>query len=204
MVNNPGEDKVFISAQQLLEDSYRLGKKVLDSGYNPNFIVGLWRGGTPIGIAVQEYLDYHHIENDHIAIRTSRDGPNGSVAKTRVHGLDYLVSHMNHTDRLLLVDDVYDTGLTLNAVIKELDRKMRRNLPQIHIATVYYKPEKNSTNLKPDYYVHETDKWLVFPHELKDLSEEEILAGKGQVIYNLLKQTNQPQPSKPLHVSNPL
>ncbi len=187
MVDNPGEAQVFIPAQQLLEDSYRLGKKVLDSRYNPNFIVGLWRGGTPIGIAVQEYFTYHGVKNDHISIRTSRDGPNGAISQTSVHGLDYLVSRMNTPDRLLLVDDVFDTGLTMDTVIEELDRKMRKNLPQIRLATLFYKPEKNVTTRKPDFYIHETDKWLVFPHELKDLTLDQIKQGKGEIIYNILR-----------------
>ncbi len=184
-------DKVFISTQQLLEDSYRLGKQVLDSDYNPNFLVGLWRGGTPVGVAVQEYLAYHGIENDHISIRTSRyKGIDDALSQTRVHGLDYLISRMNTQDRLLLVDDVYDTGLTIKAVIDELDKKMRKNLPQIQVATVYYKPTKNVTTRTPDFYIHETDKWLVFPHELTGLTDEEIRTGKGEVVYNLLCKSN--------------
>ena len=54
-------DKYFIDANELLLDSYKLARKVLDSEFRPNFLVGMWRGGTPIGIAVQDFLDYHHI-----------------------------------------------------------------------------------------------------------------------------------------------
>ncbi len=184
-------DKVFISAQQLLEDSYRLGKQVLDSGYNPNFLVGLWRGGTPVGIAVQEYLAYHEIKNDHISIRTSRyHGIDDALSTTNVHNLEYLIRQSNAEDRLLLVDDVYDTGLTIKAVIENLDKKMRKNIPQIKVATIYYKPEKNQTSRKPDFYLHETDKWLVFPHELNGLTDEEIRQGKGEEIYALLNKNN--------------
>ena len=64
-------DKVFISAQQLLEDSFRLAAQVYDSGFRPQFIVGIWRGGAPIGIAVQEFFDYKKVDADHIAVRTS-------------------------------------------------------------------------------------------------------------------------------------
>ena len=64
-------EKTYISADQLLDDSYRLGLQILESGFRPNFIVGVWRGGAPIGIAVQELLDYCGVETDHIAIRTS-------------------------------------------------------------------------------------------------------------------------------------
>jgi hypothetical protein len=64
-------EKRYIQAQQLLEDSFGLAWEVFESGYRPNYIVGVWRGGAPIGIAVQEFLDVLGIESDHIAIRTS-------------------------------------------------------------------------------------------------------------------------------------
>ena len=88
-------------------------------------------------------------------------------AKTvRVHALDYLVSRLTFEDRLLLIDDVFDSGRSLEAVIAELRKRCRRNLPEhIRIATVYYKPSRNRSLLMPDYYVRSTDQWLVFPHE---------------------------------------
>ena len=64
-------EKTFISAESLLADSYRLAAKVIMSDFRPNFIVGVWRGGTPVGIAVQELFDYYGLHCDHIAIRTS-------------------------------------------------------------------------------------------------------------------------------------
>ena len=57
--------RIYITAQQLLEDSFRLGANIYQSGFRPDFIVGIWRGGTPVGIAVQELLDYHDIKTDH-------------------------------------------------------------------------------------------------------------------------------------------
>lgn len=47
-------EKKYISAQELLEDSFRLAAQVYEDGFRPQFIVGIWRGGAPIGIAVQE------------------------------------------------------------------------------------------------------------------------------------------------------
>ena len=46
--------KLFIDSNQLLEDSFQLAWKVYKSGFRPNYIVGVWRGGAPVGIAVQE------------------------------------------------------------------------------------------------------------------------------------------------------
>jgi hypoxanthine phosphoribosyltransferase len=173
-------DKFFISADSLLRDSIELGLKVVRSGFRPTFLVGIWRGGAPIGIAVQEILEYNGIECDHVSIRTSSyTGIDQQSRTVRVHAVDYLVSSLNAEDQLLLIDDVFDSGRSLEAVIAELQRRCRRNTPeQIRVATVYYKPARNRSNLIPDFYVRATDQWLVFPHEVTGLSREEILANK--------------------------
>jgi hypothetical protein len=173
-------EKVFISADSLLRDSMELARLIVRSGLRPTFLVAMWRGGAPIGIAVQEVLEYYAIEVDHIAIRTSSyvgiDQQNKTV---RVHAVDYLVSRLSAEDQLILVDDVFDSGRSLEAVIAELKRRCRRNLPNvIRTATVYYKPSRNRSALVPDYYVHATDSWLVFPHEIVGLTREEILEHK--------------------------
>jgi hypoxanthine phosphoribosyltransferase len=173
-------DKYFISADSLLRDSIELGLQVVRSGFDPTFLVGIWRGGAPIGIAVQEILEYNGIECDHVSIRTSSyTGIDQQNRTVRVHAIDYLVSSLNAEDHLLLIDDVFDSGRSLEAVIAELRRRCRRNTPeQIRVATVYYKPARNRSNLTPDYYVRATDQWLVFPHEVDGLTREEILANK--------------------------
>jgi hypoxanthine phosphoribosyltransferase len=173
-------EKTFISAESLLRDSLELGRMIVASGYRPTFLVGMWRGGAPIGIAVQEVLDYHEIPTDHIAIRTSSyHGIDRQEKTVRVHAIDYLVSRLDAEDRLLLVDDVFDSGRSLEAVIAELRRRCRRNLPEsIRTATVYYKPLRNRSSLIPDYSVRKVEEWLVFPHELQGLSSEEILKNK--------------------------
>jgi uncharacterized protein len=173
-------EKTFISAESLLRDSLQLGLDILRSGFRPSFVVGVWRGGAPIGITVQEVLEYHGVECDHIAIRTSSYAGIDSQAKTvRVHAIDYLVSRLTFEDRLLLIDDVFDSGRSLEAVINELAARCRRNLPDsIRIATVYYKPTRNRSRFQPDYYARTTEQWLVFPHELQGLTREEILQHK--------------------------
>jgi hypoxanthine phosphoribosyltransferase len=173
-------EKHFISADSLLRDSMELARMIVRSGLRPTFLVAMWRGGAPIGIAVQEVLEYHGIQCDHIPIRTSAYTAIGEESPTvRVHATDYLVSRLTFEDELLIVDDVFDSGRSLDAVLAELTRRCRRNLPnKIRIATVYYKPARNRSTLVPDYHVHDTDKWLVFPHEILGLSREEILAHK--------------------------
>jgi uncharacterized protein len=173
-------EKLFISADSLLSDSMELARLVISSGFRPTFLVAMWRGGAPIGIAIQEVLEYHSIYADHIAIRTSSYTGIDTQSKTvRVHAVDYLVSRLSAEDELLLVDDVFDSGRSLEAVISELKQRCRRNWPEkFRIATVYYKPSRNRTTLVPDYHVLATDKWLVFPHEIVGLTREEILEHK--------------------------
>lgn len=176
-------EKQFITAQELLADSFRLGRRVLDSGFRPDFIVGVWRGGTPVGIAVQELLEHRGVHSDHIAIRTSSyEGIERRGKQIRIHGLGYIVGNANAEHCLLIVDDVYDTGLSVQAIIDSLRERSRRNTPHdIRVATVYFKPGNNRTGRRPDYHVHETDKWLVFPHELNGLEPDEIARCKPEV-----------------------
>ncbi len=173
-------EKVFVSSESLLADSIELAMRIVRSGFRPTFLVAIWRGGAPVGIAVQEVLEYHGVHADHIAIRTSSyTGIDQQAKVVRVHAMNYLISRLTFEDQLLIIDDVFDSGRSLEAVMTELKRRCRRNLArEIRIATVYYKPARNRSALTPDYYVHATDSWLVFPHELQGLTREEILDNK--------------------------
>lgn len=173
-------EKLYIRSRELLEDSFRLAAAIYASGFRPHFIVGIWRGGSPVGIAVQEYFEFRGVETDHIAIRTSSYNGIADQSDTiRVHGLHYIIENVNAEDALLIVDDVFDSGRSIRAVLDEMEEKTRRNMPvNFKIACTWYKPGNNKTGIVPDYYIHETDKWLVFPHELAGLTIEEIREGK--------------------------
>jgi len=173
-------NKTFITAQQLLEDSFRLAHRIYEDGFHPHFIVGIWRGGTPVGIAVQEYFEYKGVETDHIAVRTSSYyGIDQQSKEIRVHGLHYLIENANADDTLLIVDDVFDSGRSVDALIRTIRELSRNNTPgDIRVACPWYKPSKNVVDFEPDYYLHESAEWLVFPHELAGLDPDEIAGGK--------------------------
>ena len=175
-------EKHFISAASLIEDSFKLAWQVYEDGYRPNYIIGVWRGGTPIGVAVQEFFSVLGVPSDHIAIRTSHyTGIDERGADVRVYGLNYIIKQVESEDSLLIVDDVHDTGVSIEKIVSDLKAACKKNTPEIRIATPYFKPSKNTTDRKPDYYLHETDKWLVFPHELEGLSLSEIKTNKPEV-----------------------
>ena len=180
-------NKRFIRADDLLRDSFRLAANIHEAGFKPDFLVGLWRGGSAVGIAVQEGLDYFGTPTDHIAIRTSYSGAHrysemvSKADQIRVHGLQYLLENLCSHHSMLIVDDVYSTGSSVKAVIDQLARKTRRNLPaDIRVATVWYRPTPRTLRI-PDYYVHETDDWLVLPYELSGQSLEELRENRPEL-----------------------
>ena len=175
-------EKLYIRSEDLLKDSFQLAWNVYESGFEPNYIVGVWRGGAPIGIAVQEFLSVLGIKSDHVAIRTSYyESIETHRDSVQVYGLNYVIRKLESEDRLLIVDDVHDTGNSIAQIIADLKAACKKNTPQIKVATPYFKPNKNQSSKKPDYYLHETDQWLVFPHELDGLSVEEIIKNKPEL-----------------------
>lgn len=183
----------FIAADDLLRDSFQLAANIYEAGFKPDFLVGLWRGGSAVGIAVQEGLDYFGVKTDHIAIRTSYTGARSysqmvdKAESIRVHGLQYLLENLCSHHSMLIVDDVYSTGSSVTAVLEQLARKTRRNLPQdIRVATVWYRPSEKTLRV-PEYYVHETSDWLVLPYELSGFSINELTENRPEMA-GLLKR----------------
>ncbi len=172
--------KRFIKAQDHLEDSYRLAVKIYQSGYRPDYIIGIWRGGTPVGIVVHDFLAYVGVKADHTSVRTSYRGMESykrhkGAPEIRVHNTRFLVDRVNAEDSLLIVDDVYATGRSVAAVIDRLSRKLRANMPSdVKIAVPWYKPSHNRTGIGPEYVIHQTEDWLVMPHELNGLTTSQI------------------------------
>ncbi|MDA7773881.1 phosphoribosyltransferase family protein [Pseudomonadales bacterium] len=184
-------EKRYLDAQQLLEDSMQLGVQVLESGFKPTFIIAIWRGGAPIGIAVQEVLKTQGVNADHIAIRTSSyHGIDGRDDEVKVFNMSYLIKKITHEDRLLIVDDVFDTGNSIEAVISHLKAKTRLNAPQdIRVAVPFYKPTRNQTTREPDYYLYETEQWLKFPHSLEGLTIDEMRQNRPELL-EILSRAN--------------
>ncbi|MDO6459793.1 phosphoribosyltransferase family protein [Granulosicoccaceae sp. 1_MG-2023] len=182
--------KEFVAEQSLILDSFRLGVKIFEDGFRPTFIVGVWRGGSTVGIYVQECLQTLGVQSNHIALRTSYRGlphyksmleaPDHEI---RVHGTQYLLESLNADDQLLLVDDVFSSGRNLAAVLNKLRRHLKRNFPrEVRIATLYQRPAFRKVDFSPDYSLHSTDKWLVLPYEMCGLTEEEIRQHKPFLV----------------------
>ncbi len=174
------EEKKFISSQELLILSFSLARKIWENGYRPTHLLGVWRGGTPIAIAVEEFFFAAGHRCLHEPIKTSRWRLPGGGFEIKISGLDRLAAKMSRESRVLFIDDIFDTGLTMEALVQQT-RKLSPSSPEIKIATLFYKPAQNRTELAPDYYMEKTTAWLVFPHEISGLTREELRENKADL-----------------------
>lgn len=182
--------KIFVTEQQHLLDGFRLGRQIFEAGFKPSFIVGLWRGGSAVGIVVQECLATLGVDTDHIAVRTSYAGRAAyehtirTRGDIRVHGRQYLLENINVEDNLLIVDDVYSSGRHVEAVLDSLRRGLKRNMPaEVRVATTWWRTGDGvDAQGQPDFYLHKTDKWLVLPYEMHGLELAEIRTHKAFLV----------------------
>lgn len=171
--------KIFISPQQFQDDCFKLADVIFKSNFRPTHIIPVMRGGGHIGNIIDEYFRYrkHRIEH-YMPIRVSAYTHDKLKKTVTIFGLEFLAKKLTSADRLLIVDDVIDTGTSINSLLEALKQECKKNLPQeIKVATLYYKPKK--AKLKPDYHLFDTSDWIVFPHELEGLTEEEISLHKN-------------------------
>ncbi len=182
--------KHYISAEDLLQDSFLLAKKVFDFGYRPDHIIGIWRGGSPIAIALHEYFDYLGVESQHHPVKiSSYTDIDQQKKQIRIKGLSDLLDTIKLGEKILIVDDVLDTGRSLAELLRELANKNIDLRPQrCKIACPWYKPTRNLTSIQPDFYLRTTHNWLVFPHELKGLSAKEISLNKTSISQIITQQ----------------
>ena len=175
-------DKIYLDANGLLADSFLLACKIYDSGFRPDCIIALWRGGTPVGIAVQEFLQYKGLSCRHTAVKTASYTGIGVHGEVAVENIDFVLDSLAPGSKVLVVDDIFDTGRTAAAVKRAL---ASRGIA-VKFAMVYYKPARSETDLVPDYFINITDSWLVFPHEIIGLTDEEVKT-KNKDLHRLLE-----------------
>lgn len=186
--------KLYVNLVELRTHSWQLAAKIIKDGFYPDFMIALWRGGASIGMFAHEGFKWFGLEVDHIAIRTSKyHGIDKASETVEVHNLGYVKNRVTKDTKLLIIDDIYDTGRSIEAVLRNLQIKLGENMPtNFKIATVYYKPERNQTERIPDYYVDKcvVDKntWVVFPHELEGMKLGEILQAYGPEVFNIFQE----------------
>lgn len=175
--------KTFLSADEYLRDIWRLSAAVRQADWRPDLLIALWRGGAPVGVAVHEFLKATGWSVRHMPVKcasyTGVGRNDGGVAFEQEASVFDMVGQ---GEKVLVVDDVFDTGKTAAAVKSRLDRKGA----EMRTACVYWKSPRNLTALVPDYFAKDVGSdWIVFPHELEGLAKDEI-AEKDSLLATLL------------------
>ena len=175
--------KTYLSANEFLHDAWRLAARVKASGWKPDILVALWRGGATVGVSLHEFFKVSGWDVQHIPLKCASYTGIGENTGDVVFTLgDEIFGLLRPGDRVLVVDDVFDTGKTAKAVKNRIDAIGA----EMRMACVYWKPEKNRTDLKPDYFVKDVgNDWIVFPHEIEGLAPEE-LREKDPVLADLM------------------
>jgi len=180
--------KKYVTPQELARDSYALAKMVFEDNFIPTALITLWRGGAPIGIRISEYFRRKkiYIPKD-IPLTVSAYNHDQLKKNVFVGNLTSVTEALKGSERLLLVDDIIDTGSSLVTLLDEIKNQCGQNTPKdIRIATVYYKPKGLKKIPHHVYSLHEAKQWIVFPHELEGLSDDEIKQSKGNKIAEII------------------
>jgi len=146
----------FATWDQIYSMLLNLADKICKSGFDPDIIVGISRGGWAPARILSDLMDNPNLANVRAEFYLG-------VAETRGEpSLSQPVSTEVAGKKVLIVDEIADTGKSLKLVRRHLTEQ---GAAEVKIATVYYKPW---SILKPDYYEKETTCWVVFPWEIKE------------------------------------
>ncbi len=162
--------KVYISADVQCRDSFEFAKRIYDTGYRPDLLIGLWRGGTPIAIAVHEFFVFKGHARANLPVKCASYSGMSRTEELTIDLPEKFNEFLAPGKKILVVDDVFDSGKTAAALKKLLESAGC----EAKIATLYFKPANNKTDIVPDFYLKATDEWIVFPHELEGLTLDEI------------------------------
>ena len=134
----------------------RQADKIRRSRFKPDVILGVSRGGL-----IPARLHSDLLENP--CLTTARTECYHGLGKSReTPVLAQPVSMPITGKKVLIVDDVADTGRSLKLVTEHV---MENAAQEVMVATLYRKPW---SMVKPDYCEKQTELWVVFPWDLKE------------------------------------
>ena len=142
----PGWDQIY---QMLLD----LAQQIRRDEYKPDVIVGVSRGGWPPARVMSDLLQNPNLANMKVEFYKDIGVRNKKPRITQPATIEVIGK------RVLVVDDVSDTGHSLRVVANHLRRKPAEEL---RVCTIYMKPQ---SIYRPDYYSRTTRKWIIFPWE---------------------------------------
>jgi hypothetical protein len=157
-------DKEYLDWAKVDEAIWTL-KDEIEKEFKPDIIVGIARGGLVPAVRLSHISD--NILMRVVDVKFYTDIEKRMEKPEITAPLTENIENMN----VLIIDDVADTGKTLVAIKKHIIEKKAKS---IKIAVIAKKPK---SIIDPDYYVFETDKWIIFPWEKMPISK-----GNGDIV----------------------
>ncbi len=147
-----GEEREALTWQGYGDASRELAQMVVDSGFMPDVVVAIARGGLPVGGAISYALGVKGVGTMNVEFYTDVDKrlPAPIILPPLLD-----TEYMNGL-KVLIADDVADTGETL-ALVKGL---MAQHAGEVRTVVLFAKP---TSIIEPDYVWKRTDKWITFP-----------------------------------------
>jgi hypoxanthine phosphoribosyltransferase len=147
---------VIPSWEQIYVMLLNLAKRIRKDDFRPDVIVGVSRGGWPAARVMSDLLENPNLASVKVDfyLGVAETGTKPKITQP--------VSISVEEKRVLIVDDVADTGESLNLVKAHIKK---RGAEETKTITICYKPW---SILVPDYYEEETTCWIVFPWERKE------------------------------------
>lgn len=178
--------KEFVPYNTIRNNALKLAYRIYKDGFIPDVIYVSLRGGAYMGNVISEYFKFIRADERPVfyAAVVARSYTDISTQESiKIDGWTYNPDFLRGGDRVLLVDDVYDSGRTINYLTKVI---MRRGLSRDHIkiAVHDYKVRDylaDALPVKPDYWCRKIDMktpddeiWIHYmSHELVGLTREE-------------------------------
>ena len=146
----------YCSPEEIFNMTYKLGEKIR-SDFKPDCLIGMGRGGL---VVVGFLADYLNISNIFIiGIRLYKEVEEIGEKLEITQDVD---EESIKGKKVLIVDDLVDTGISMLGVIEHLRKK---GTSEIRTAVLHYKPW---SKIKPDYFIEETDKWIIYAKEIRE------------------------------------
>lgn len=157
MVVEQGNEREIMTWDMFGAASRDIAQMVVDDDYEPDMVLAIARGGLLIGGAIGYALSVKNVYTMNVEFYTGVD-ERLDVPRILPPAPDFVdVSDA----RILIVDDVADTGHTLRSVEQFCDGKVA----EVRTGVLY---EKSHSVVRCDYVWKRTDQWINFPWSDKD------------------------------------
>jgi len=180
-------NKEFMQFDAVRDNSIKLANRIYKDGFIPDVIYVSLRGGAYLGNIISEYFKIVHKGQRPVyyAAVVARSYTDVAMAdQVKVDGWTYSPEHLRVGDRVLLIDDIFDSGKTINHLAKIiLDKGIPRKDLKIAVHDYkYFTDKEEQLPYQPDYWcrkhdvsIHDDVYWIHYmSHELMGLTEKEL------------------------------